>query len=195
MVNGPDSIKTEPSGIRDIALLPGETVSHVFSPELGLTQEAAIKGQLLIATNRRILAFRRNETFLAPLTELKAVALYARQRDLASVIHGAFLLIVGLLLYVAVAYWVTGRFHGPGVPWIDMDVVPLLILIVGLAGVVVGVRRYFINQEGTVTFQGSDWRFEFPYRGKRAGRELSQMVNSVFATRFSSNGHAYLWED
>lgn len=199
MFNGPEPTEIDPSRIRDIALLPGETVNHVFSPTLGLTQEPSVNGQLLIATNRRILAFcrndGRNETYLVPVTELKAVAVQTRSRNFASIIQGTLLLLGGVFLYLAIAYWLAGRFHGPGVPWINMDIVPLLILIIGLAGAVAVVRHYFTKEDGSVTFQGVDWRFEFPYRGERAGQDLYQVVNSVFATHNSAKGRLYLWED
>ena len=56
-------------------------------------------------------------------------------------------------------------------------------------------RYYFATEDGSVTFQGSNWNFAFPYRGKRAGQDLEQVINSVFAARFYQNGHAFLWED
>lgn len=199
MVNGPDSVESQPRFVRNISLLPGETVSHVFCPEQGLTQEAPGNGQVLVATNRRIVAFRRNdgrnETFLAPLEDLRVVALQSHSRSLLSVLQGFFLLIVGVFLYLAVAYWITGRIGGPGVPGINMDLVPLLMLILGVMVVAVLGRRYLVKEEGSVAFRGGDWRFEFPYRGERAGQDLYRMLNSVLAARLSSNGRSHLWED
>ena len=199
VVNGPNSVERQPRFVRNIALLPGETVSHVFSPDLGLTQDPPGNGQVLVATNCRILAFRRsegrNETFLAPLEELRVVALQAHSRSLLSMLQGFFLLLVGIFLYLAVAYWITGRIPGPAVPGINMDLAPLLMLLLGVMVVVVMGRRYLIKEEGSVSFRGGDWRFEFPYRGERAGRDLYEMLNSVLASRLSGNSRPYLWED
>ena len=199
MVNGPGLVESQPRFVRNIALLPGETVSHVFSPEQGLTQGPPGNGQLLVATDRRILAFRRNdgrnETFLAPLEDLRVVALQAHSRSLLSMLQGFFLLIVGVFMYLAIAYWITGRIPGPGVPGINMDLAPLLMLIFGLMVVAVLGRRYLVKEEGSVAFRGGDWRFEFPYRGERAARDLYRMLNSVLASRLSGNGRPYLWED
>ena len=185
--------------IREVALLPGETVDHVFSPELGLTQDSPVDGEMLVATNQRIVAFCRNggrdETFLFPVADLQGVAVKGRSRNVASIAQGVLLAAGGIFLYAAVAYWMTGRFDGPTVPLINMDIGPLLVLLLTLAGGVVMGRFYFTKADGSVMFQGNNWSFTFPYRGERAGREIYQLVNSVFASRFSKNGHLFLWED
>jgi len=196
---GSNTKESGPAFIRDVALLPGETIDHVFSPELGLTQDPTADGQLLVATNQRVVGFCRNdgrdETFLFPVAELQGVAVKGRSRNLASVVQGVLLAAGGIFLYAAVAYWLTGRFDGPSVPLINMDIGPLLVLLLTLAGVVVMGRFYFTKDDGLVTFQGNNWSFTFPYRGERAGQEIYQLVNSVFASRFSMNGHLFLWED
>ena len=185
--------------VRNVALLPGETIDHIFSPESGLTQHPSDRGQLLITTNERILAFcrneGRNETYMAPISDLQGVAVKSRTRSVASIAQGSLLALGGILLYLAIAYWLTGRVEGPSIPIINMDVAPFLILIIALAGIGVVVWHYFASEDGSVTFQGSNWNFAFPYKGKRAGQDLQQVVNSVFAVRFSQNGHAFLWED
>ncbi len=188
-----------PSFIREVALLPGETIDYVFSPELGLTQDPTADGQLLVATNQRVVAFCRNEgrdeTFLFPVAELQGVAVKGRSRNVASIVQGTLLLAGGIFLYAAVAYWMTGRFDGPTLPLINMDIGPLLVLLVMLAGGVVMGRFYFTKADGLVTFQGYNWSFTFPYRGKRPGQEIYQLVNGVFASRLSKNGNLFLWED
>ena len=44
-------------------------------------------------------------------------------------------------------------------------------------------KHYFTKEEGTVTFQGGNWTFSFPYKGDDAIIEIYQVVNSVFADR------------
>ena len=182
-----------------MALLPGERITHVFSPEAGLTEELPGKGEVLITTNQRVLAFCRNggrdETFLVPVEELSGVAIKTRARSSASVIQGIVLAVGGILLYLAIAYWLTGRFDGPAIPLIRMDIAPFLLLLLALLGVTLAGRHYFAKEDGSVTFQGANWSFAFSYRGGRASQQIFQVVNSVFATRFSKNGHSYLWED
>ena len=123
------------------------------------------------------------------------MAVKGRSRNLASIVQGVLLAAGGIFLYAAVAYWLTGRFDGPSVPLINMDIGPLLVLLLTLAGGVVMGRFYFTKDDGLVTFQGHNWSFTFPYRGERAGQEIYQLVNSVFASRFGMNGHLFLWED
>ena len=199
MFKGSQTTETSTTHVRSIALLPGETIDHIFSPESGLTQHPSDNGQLLITTKQPVLAFcrieRRNETYMATISDLQGVTVKARTRSTASIAQGSLLGLAGILLYLAVAYWITGRVEGPTIPIINMDVVPFLALIIVLAAVVAVVWHYFATEDGSVTFQGSNWNFVFPYKGKRAGEELQQVVNTVFATRLYQNGRAFLWED
>ena len=185
--------------VRDVALVPGERITHVFCPEAGLTEELPGTGEVLIATNQRVLAFcrndGRNETFLVPVEELNSVVIKTRTRGSASVLQGIVVGVGAILLYLAVAYWLTGRFDGPAIPLIRMDIAPFLLLLVALLGVLLAGRYYFAKDDGAVTFQGANWSFAFHYRGGRASQQIYQVVNSVFATRLSKNGYSYLWED
>ena len=56
MFIGSNTKESAPAFIREVALLPGETIDHVFSPELGLTQDPDINGEMLVATNQRIVS-------------------------------------------------------------------------------------------------------------------------------------------
>ena len=191
--------RSDTNQLRDVTLLPEEQVTHVFSPELGLTDEPPDTGQVLIATNQRVLAFcrkdGRNETFLVPVEELTSVSVQNRARRSASAVQGILVVVVSILLYVAVAYWLTGRFDGPAIPVIRMDLASFLLLLVALLGLSLAGRHYFGKEDGKVTFQGTNWSFDFPYRGDRASHQIYQLVNSVFAARSSKNGYSYLWED
>ncbi len=199
MLNGPETTGNGVNQIRDIALLPGETIGHVFTPVLGLTDQPPATGQLLVATNQRVLAFcrndGRNETFMVPMAELKSVAVSARRRSALSFAQGVLLSLGGVLLYMAAAYWLTGQFDGPSIPVLNMDLAPFLALLIGLGVLAAIGRHYFAKEVGSVTFRGSNWTFAFPYRSERAGREIYEVVNSVFVARHSVNGHGYLWED
>ena len=185
--------------IRGVALLPGEKITHVFSPELGLTPEPPASGQVLIATNQRVLAFcrndGRNETVLVPVEELKGVTVKSRTRTSVSIAQGILLMVGSIILYLAVAYWLTSRFDGPTVPAIRMDLAPFLVLVIAVIVVAVIGRNYFGKEDGAVTFQGTNWSFAFPYRGVRAGQEIREVVNSLLVSRSPNNGYLYLWED
>ena len=137
MFKGSQTTETGTTHVRSIALLPGETIDHIFSPESGLTQHPSDNGQLLITTNHRVLAFcrieGRNETYMATISGLQGVTVKARTRSTASIAQGSLLGLAGILLYLAVAYWITGRVEGPSISIINMDVVPFLALIIDLA--------------------------------------------------------------
>jgi len=102
------------------------------------------------------------------------------------------LLIIGGIF---LAYWLTGQFSGPSVPVLKMDTGPLLVLIVVLIGLVLIGRYYFAKEDGSVIFQGSNWVFAFPYRSDRAGQDIYQVVNSVFAARQARNGYSVPGEE
>lgn len=199
MANGSSSPGKDVTHLRDIALLPGERVTHVFSPDRGLTEVLPFRGQVLITTDRRILAFSqvdgRNEAFLAPLEELKGVSVKTSARTAGSLFQGILLTIGAIFLYLVIAYWLTGRLGGPGIPIINIDLAPFLVLLLILLGVLLVGKHYFAKKAGSVTFQGSDWVLAFPYRGNTAGQEIYQVVNSVFAARQSGGGYSFLWEE
>jgi hypothetical protein len=186
----PESYLTQ---IRDVALLSREKIIHVFSPQDGLIDEPTGAGRLLITTNLRILSFSQgqdnNETLLVPIEELKGVVVRNGRRNTASLFQGLLMVAGGVIIYLVISYWLTGQFEGPRVPFINLDVGPLIVLLALLGiGWVIG-KHYFIREAGSVTFQGSNWTINFPYIGEKAGAEVYQVVNAVFATRNSRNGY------
>jgi len=199
VISGLPAPEIDVTHIRDVALLAGEKITHVFSPELGLTGQAPPTGEVLVTTNQRVLAFCRNdsrdETFLVPVEELQAVAVRTQARSRTSLLQSTLLLAGGIFLYLALAYWLTGRFDGPTIPVISMDIGPFLLLVVLLLGVALFGRQLFTKGDGAVTFQSSGATFAFPYRGDRAGQEIYEVVNTVFAARRSGHGYSFLWDD
>ena len=186
-------------GVREVALLPGEKVTHTFASAEGLVAEPLPQGQLLVTTNQRIIAFSqdhgRDEVFLAPIEELKGVTVKNGARSSVNLFQGALLAAAGIFAYVVVAYWLTNRFDGPSIPFIKIDLAPLLALVTIIWGAVLIARYYFAREDNLLTFQGSNWVFSFPYRGKKAEGEIYQVVNTLFTDRRSRNGHSpFLWE-
>ena len=173
--------------IRNVALLPEEWVNHVFSPDRGLVPEPPGAGQALVATNRRILAFnlgeQKSDTFIAPLDDLRGVSLNPGIRNPGSVLQGTLLILGAMFIYLVLAYWLTGTFEGPNVPFINMDLGVLVVLAAAVFGAVFIGRQYFTRQWGAVTFHGANWSFTFPFLGGDPGREIYQVINSVFLNR------------
>lgn len=197
--NGAPTKETYITHIRDVALLPGERVTHVFSPSQGLTEEPPVDGQVLITTNQRIMAFSqadgREETYLVPVEELKGVVVKTGSRASASLLQGMVLVVGGLFVYLLVSYWLTGQFDGPTVPIIRMDVGAIMVLLAIVAGVLLIGKYYFAKEAGSVTFQGSNWLFTFPYRSDGAREQVYQMVNTVFVSRRSIDGYLRIREE
>jgi hypothetical protein len=185
----PESYLTQ---VRDVPLLPKEKVTHAFLPEDGLVKEPTAAGRLLVTTNQRIISFaqgdRRNETVLVPIEELNGVVVKKAAKSSGSLIQGLLLIAAGLFIYVVVSYWFAGRFDGPEVPFINIDAGPLIILAGLIWGGWLVSRHYFTRGDGSVTFQGSDWAFTFPYAGDKADEEVYRVVNTVFASRAWLNG-------
>ena len=179
--------------IRDVALLPGERVTHVFSPSAGLSDEPPMEGHLLITTDQRILAFAQEDgkaqTHIVPVEELAGVLVRSGARGFGSLVQGLVLVVGGLLIYLVVSYWLTGHINGPSVPFIEMDAGPLLLLLAVIAGVVLVGRYYFVKDTGSVIFQGHNWLFAFPYHSDRSKLQVYQLVNTAFVARRSLNGH------
>ena len=197
--NGSPTVETYITHIRDVALLPGERVTHVFSPSQGLTGEPPVDGQVLITTNQRIMAFSqedgREQTYLVPVEELKGVVVKAGSRASGSLLQGLVLAVGGLFVYLIVAYWLTGRIDGPNVPIINIDVGAIMVLLAIVAGVLLIGKYYFVKEAGSVTFQGSNWVFTFPYKSDWAREQVYQVVNTVFVSRRSSDGYSPIREE
>lgn len=190
MIGNTESTKSYVTQIRDVALLEGERVSHVFCPESGLTGEPAGIGQMLVTTNQRIMAFSIDEggreTFMVPIEELKGISVKSGNRSPSALIQGILLIAGALLIYLVVSYWLVDRFDGFGfrdIPLIRMNPGAFLLFVAALMGAFFIGRHYFTQEEGSVTFQGGNWAFSFPYKGESAGNEIYQVINTVFADR------------
>ena len=199
MQNGSPISDSYITHVRDVALLTGETVTHVFSPTRGLTEEPPVDGHLLITTNQRILAFSqedgRNETYLVPVEELKGVVVKSGARGPISLLQGLGLVVVGLAIYLFAAYQLTGQFAGPDVPFIKIDLGAFMVLLAIIAGLLLIGKYYFVKEGGSVTFQGSNWVFTFPYGGDLARDQVYQVVNTIFQARRSRNGYSMVRDE
>ena len=180
--------------VRHVAMLPGEKLTHVFSPSMGFSQEPPVNGHVLITTNQRILAFSEedgnDETHIVPVEELSGVVVKTAYRNTGSLLQGILLVVGGLLVYVIAAYWLAGRVELPNVPIINLDIGAIGVLIAIFAGVLLIWNFYRTNESGSVTFQGSNWVFRFPFESERAREQVYRMVNTVFVARRSVNGYS-----
>ena len=178
---------TSGASVRQISLLPGESISHTFSPENGLIPEPVDQGRMLVLTDRRVMTFGQKdgirETVLMPLEEVKAVQVNAGHRSKGTLFQGGLMIIAAVVFYVLLAYWLTGRIDGPTVPVIRMDLVAFVVFLAILTGVTLLAQMYFAKPGGAVTFQGDGVKFTFPFRGETAEGEIYVLVNAAFAAR------------
>ena len=175
------------SRVRGVALFPRERVARVFSLEEGLLDEPTGSGQLLIATNHRILFFRDSgsarEATLLPIEELKGVVVDTAERGTFSPVRGVLTMVAALAFYLLVAYWLSGQFDGPGIPGLNMDFVPFALLAAVLVGAWVYWRHNVRRAGGKVTLQGSNWNFTFSVLGAEHIPDLNSVVESLFLCR------------
>ncbi len=192
-MNGSQSQDSYITRIRHVAMLPGEKLTHVFSPTTGFSQEPPVNGHVLVTTSQRILAFSNedgnDETHIVPVEELSGVVVKTVSRNSASLLQGILLVVGGLFIYAIVAYWFAGQVELPEVPIINLDIGAIGVLIAIFAGVLLIWNFYRTNESGSVTFQGTNWVFSFPYESEEARQQVYRMVNTVFVARRSVNGH------
>lgn len=173
--------------VRNVGLLSDEEVVCLFAPDAGIVSEPTSSGRLLVTTNQRIISFAEGQsdqdTMLIPVEELKGVSVMSGSRNSLSWTQGLLMIVGGLVVYLAVSYWLTTRFDGPSVPLINIDLAPLLVLLAVLTGGWIAWQHYFASESGAVKFQGSDWSFSLPYPGGTAGDEVYQMINLIFSAR------------
>jgi hypothetical protein len=88
-----------------------------------------------------------------------------------------------VILYILLAYWLTGRIDGPTVPIIRMDLVAFIVFLGVLSGVGLLAQIYFSKPDGEVTFQGDGVKVTFPFRGETAESDVFKVVDAAFVAR------------
>ncbi len=180
--------------IRKVSLLSGEAVTHTFCPEKGLIPHPQEQGRMLVLTNQRVIAFGNKdgarETILMPVDEVKSVAVIAGLRSKLMLFQGGLIVLAGVVIYVLLAYWLTGRINGPTIPIIRMDLVAFLVFLAILSSVGIMFPFYFSKPDGEVTFQGDGVKLAFSFRGENAENGIYQVVNATFAARQSVKGYS-----
>ncbi len=66
----------------------------------------------------------------------------------------------------------------------------MMVLIALSAGGLLISKYYFAQESGSVTFQGSNWLFTFPFRSSQVREEVYQLVNTLFVDRRSQNAYS-----
>ena len=64
-----------------------------------------------------------------------------------------------------------------------------MVFLAILAGGFLIWKFYLTKEAGSVTFQGSNWVFSFPFEAEGASEQVYRMVNAAFVARRSVNGY------
>ena len=83
----------------------------------------------------------------------------------------------GAFLYLIVGYWLAGQISGPNVPVINIDVAPLIALLIILAGVFILASNYFTRPAGAVIFHGEGMEIAFPFRSSLDVQQVYDLVD------------------
>ena len=157
-----EGVEVPPARIRGVPLAAGEETARVFLPNEGLVDSVPQTGQVLILTNQRLIAFRGVEgyrdTHMAMTSEIAQCSVRTGQRNWSAIMQGLMVVVGGASLYLIVGYWLAGRISGPNVPVLNIDVAPLVALVIVLAGVFILVSNLFTRPAGAVIFTAKVWK-------------------------------------
>lgn len=180
----------QPVGVRlrEVPLSPDEEISLVFLPDKGLVGEVPRSGQALILTNRRLIAFRGVEGFrdthMVLASEISQCSVRTGQRNWGAILQGLMIMVGGAFLYLIVGYWLAGQVSGPNVPVLNIDVAPLIALLIILAGLFVLASNYFTRPAGALIFRGPGVEFAFPFRSSLELAEVYDFVDRAHSVRW-----------
>ncbi len=156
----------QPTIIRGLILAQDERIIKTLQPDNGMTEAPPTSGPSLILTNRRLIAFRGSkgyrDTQIALLTGITQFSVHTGQRNWSAIAQGILLIAAGALLYGIVGYWLAGQFSGPNIPALNIDLAPLIALLVILAGLLILLQNYFTRPAGAIIFRGPGLELAFP---------------------------------
>lgn len=182
----------EPVRIRGFPLTRGEEITRVLLPDKGLSDTLPRSGQALILTSRRLIAFRGvdgfRDTHMARTSDIRQFSVRAGQRNWTAILQGLLMTVGGGLLYLIVGYWLAGQISGPNVPVLNIDVAPLIALLIILAGLLVLLQNYFTRPDGAVIFRGTGLEIAFPFRSALDVQQIYEFVDSVQNAAQRSSG-------
>ncbi|MEC9308953.1 MAG: hypothetical protein VX966_05550 [Chloroflexota bacterium] len=173
--------------IRNVELLADETIAASFSSTKGIVPEPTSYGTLLVITSERLLSFtesnNQREALIVPLEDLDGITVKHGYRKNWSLLQGILMIISGLFLYLALSYWVTGQWNGPSVPLINIDLGPLVVLVVIALTLWLGSKFYFGRRRGNIMFQGGNWVVSIPATGPDSESQMYELTNLIFSER------------
>ena len=187
-------LEPAPARIREVALSPDEEISMVFLPDEGVVDSVPRSGQALILTSHRLIAFRGLEGFrdthLAMASEISQCSVRTGQRNWGAILQGLMIMVGGAFLYLIVGYWLAGQVSGPNVPFLNIDVAPLIALLIILTGLFVLASNYFMRPAGALIFRGQGMEIAFPFRSSLGLAQVYDFVDRAHSISRSGNDAA-----
>lgn len=177
------------SRVRGVELLPDEQVKAILDANAGLVDKPPPAGAALIATNIRLISTAAEPH--GPATEMFAMDTVnaaritdARRRGLS---WGQWIMLaaVGVVIYLALGYWLADRLPGPLIPVINMNpaALGLLLLLLFIGGWIWrGATRSAIRK---IRVTGTNWTAETPVKAPTA--DLIEFSTMLMALRPASS--------
>ena len=158
--------------LRQVPLLPGESIEQLFIPEHGLVTIPTDKGELLGLTNHRVIFFSQEEgnhrVTIAALGEVKGATLRNQRRNIKYLYNGLAVAVAGILAYFIVGTFIAGV---------------VVAALVGGALLAVGVflaMRYLLwDEEGSIVFHSGGWDLTFHYHSQKASRDADALLGNL----------------
>ncbi len=184
----------QPMRIRGIPLARDEEITRILLSNEGLSDTLPPSGQALILTNRRLIAFRGAEGFrdthMAKTSDIKQFSIRTGQRNWNAILQGVLMMAGGGLLYLVVSYWLAGQIRGPNIPALNIDVAPLITLLIILAGLLVLLQNYFTRPAGAIVFRGAGLELGFPFHSALDIEQIYEFVDLAQITTQRNGGAA-----
>jgi len=167
--------------VRKIAILDNEDIAISFSTQHGLVAEPTSNGDLLIVTSERVLSFtddRGNRAAdVVRLEDIDEIMVTDVKRNYWNIYQGIFMTISGLFIYLCLAYWITGKWNGPTVPFINIDAGPLILLISILVCFWIISQHYYRKKNASISLRGESWSITASASGSSSESDLYKLAN------------------
>jgi hypothetical protein len=173
--------------IRNVEILADEEIAVSFSSTQGITPEPTSYGTLLVITSERLISFtesnNQKEALIVPIADIDGITVKHGYNKTWTLLQGILTIISGLFLYLAISYWVTGQWNGPLVPIINIDLGPLVVLVVVALILWLGSKYYFGRRSGNLMLQGGSWVVSIPAKGPKLESQMYELTNLIFSKK------------
>ncbi len=147
-------------------MLPGEQVSALLNPDDGTLAEPSKHGRLLVATNQRFINL--GDSGDSQIRDIFTIASVSGTSVRNDVVRGfswkqwVALVAGGLVVYVALAYWLVDRLPQIVIPGLNLHVFALIVMILVIVAGWLFWRGFTQPGGTTLRIHGTNWDVEMP---------------------------------